>query len=162
NVRHELLDQSRDHGARSVLLSAEAHHLEHGSATWQRDLHPDARRGSRNKERYNRRATDREFFPGRMQRPARCRLLRARAAGGRGAFDRLRVEKGYRIWGRDMWSEHDPFEAGLGFAVSVKKEQYVGRDALLRRKEAGPRRRLVTLSLDDSSRVVLGSEPVYN
>src|SRR5947209_2792527 len=33
--------------------------------------------------------------------------------GGRGAYDSLRLEKGYRFFGRDMWSEHDPYEAGL-------------------------------------------------
>src|SRR5205823_9486036 len=38
------------------------------------------------------------------------------AAGG-GAFDSLRLEKGYRLWGQDIHTEHDPFEAGLGFAV---------------------------------------------
>ena len=36
------------------------------------------------------------------------------AAGG-GAFDSLRLEKGYRLWGQDLHTEHDPFEAGLGF-----------------------------------------------
>jgi glycine cleavage system aminomethyltransferase T len=82
-------------------------------------------------------------------------------AGGRGAFDCLRVEKGYRFYGRDMWTEHDPYEAGLGFAVSVKKQSFHGRDALLRRREEGPRRRLVTATLDDPSRVVMGNEPVY-
>ena len=40
------------------------------------------------------------------------------AAGG-GAFDSLRLEKGYRLWGQDIHTEHDPFEAGLGFAVQV-------------------------------------------
>jgi glycine cleavage system aminomethyltransferase T len=82
-------------------------------------------------------------------------------AAGRGAFDSLRVEKGYRFYGRDMWSEHAPFEAGLGFTVNLEKGDFVGRDALIRRQAEGPRRRLVTLTLDDPSRVVMGSEPVY-
>ncbi|MBV9280969.1 MAG: FAD-dependent oxidoreductase [Chloroflexi bacterium] len=82
-------------------------------------------------------------------------------AGGRGAFDSLRVEKGYRFWGRDMWTDHDPYEAGLGFTVNLKKGDFVGREALLRRRAEGPRRRLVTLTLDDPARVLLGSEPVY-
>ena len=42
------------------------------------------------------------------------------AAGG-GAFDSLRLEKGYRLWGQDIHTEHDPFEAGLGFAVRMDK-----------------------------------------
>jgi glycine cleavage system aminomethyltransferase T len=82
-------------------------------------------------------------------------------AGGRGAFDSLRVEKGYRLYGRDMWTDHDPYEAGLGFAVSLKKGDFYGREALLRRREGGPRRRLVTATLDDPSRVVMGHEPVF-
>lgn len=82
-------------------------------------------------------------------------------AGGRGAFDGLRVEKGYRFYGRDMWTNHDPYEAGVGFAVSLKKGDFIGREALLRRREDGPRRRLVTVTLDDPTRVVMGSEPVY-
>jgi glycine cleavage system aminomethyltransferase T len=71
------------------------------------------------------------------------------------------VEKGYRFWGRDMWTDHDPYEAGVGFTVNLKKGDFIGRDALLCRKEEGPRRCLRTVTLDDPSRVVMGSEPVY-
>ena len=39
-------------------------------------------------------------------------------AAGRAAFNSLRLEKGYRSWGTDMTTEHDPYEAGLGFAVA--------------------------------------------
>ena len=42
-------------------------------------------------------------------------------AAGLGAFDTLRLEKGYRLWGQDIDTEHDPFEAGLGFAVKMDK-----------------------------------------
>jgi dimethylglycine oxidase len=82
-------------------------------------------------------------------------------AGGRGAFNALRVEKGYRAWGTDMTTEHDPYEAGLGFAVKPEKGDFVGREALLGRKEAGPRRKLVCAVLDDPNVVVMGSEPVW-
>ncbi|GAC1513889.1 MAG: FAD-dependent oxidoreductase [Chloroflexota bacterium] len=82
-------------------------------------------------------------------------------AGGRGAFDSLRVEKGYRFYGRDMWTEHDPYEAGLGFTVNLDKENFIGREALLRRREEGPRRTLTCFTLDDPTRVVMGNEPVY-
>ncbi len=80
-------------------------------------------------------------------------------AGGRGAFNALRVEKGYRSWGTDMWAEHNPYEAGLGFAVRMDSGDFVGREALLR---AGtqPTRRLTCLVLDDPSKLVLGKEPV--
>jgi glycine cleavage system aminomethyltransferase T/glycine/D-amino acid oxidase-like deaminating enzyme len=83
-------------------------------------------------------------------------------AGGRGAFSGLRLEKGYRLWGTDMTTEHDPYEAGLGFAVKADKGDFVGREALLRRREEGPRRKLSCLLLDDPRVVVMGSEPVYS
>ncbi|MBX6765195.1 MAG: FAD-dependent oxidoreductase [Rubrobacteraceae bacterium] len=83
-------------------------------------------------------------------------------AAGRGAFESLRLEKGYRMWGRDMTCEHDPYEAGLSFAVRPGKGDFIGREALLRRREEGPRRRLSCLVLDDPQRVVMGAEPVYH
>ena len=70
-------------------------------------------------------------------------------AGGRGAFSGLRLEKGYRLWGTDVTTEHDPYEAGLGFAVKPDKGDFVGKEALLKRKEEGPRRKLSCLLLDD-------------
>lgn len=82
-------------------------------------------------------------------------------AGGRGAFSGLRIEKGYRLWGTDVTTEHDPYEAGLGFAVKLDKDDFIGKEALLRRKEEGPRRKLSCLLLDDPTVVVMGGEPVY-
>jgi len=81
-------------------------------------------------------------------------------AAGRGAFDSLRLEKGYRSWGKDMWAEHDPYEAGLEFAVRMDKGDFVGRAALERRGDA-PGRRLTCLVLDDPAKVVMGKEPVF-
>ncbi len=40
-------------------------------------------------------------------------------AAGRSGFSGLRLEKGYRLWGTDMTAEHDPYEAGLGFALRL-------------------------------------------
>ena len=51
-------------------------------------------------------------------------------AAGRAAFNSLRLEKGYRSWGHDMTTEHNPYEAGLGFAVRPDKGDFVGRAAL--------------------------------
>ncbi|WP_216206495.1 GcvT family protein [Amycolatopsis aidingensis] len=79
---------------------------------------------------------------------------------GRGAFNGLRLEKGYRAWGTDMWSSHDPDEAGLGFAVKPDKGEFIGRDALLRRRERPVRKRLRCLRIDDGT-VLMGSEPVF-
>ena len=80
-------------------------------------------------------------------------------AAGRSAFNSLRLEKGYRSWGTDMTAEHDPYEAGLGFAVRLDKGDFVGRDAILGAQE--PSRILTCLVLDDPEAVVLGKEPVY-
>lgn len=83
-------------------------------------------------------------------------------AAGRSAFNSLRLEKGYRAWGTDMTDEHHPFEAGVGFAVRMDKDGFVGQEALrtLRTRPGRPRR-LTPLLLDDPAAVVLGKEPVY-
>ncbi len=81
-------------------------------------------------------------------------------AGGRSAFNSLRLEKGYRLWGTDMTAEHDPYEAGLGFAVRLDKGDFVGRAALEGRSQETSARRLTCLVLDDPAHVVLGKEPV--
>ena len=82
-------------------------------------------------------------------------------AAGRSAFNSLRLEKGYRSWGLDMTAEHDPYEAGLGFAVRLDKGDFVGRDALLAKDPEAPSRKLTCLLLDDLQDVVMGKEPVY-
>lgn len=79
-------------------------------------------------------------------------------AAGRSAFNSLRLEKGYRAWGHDMTTEHDPYEAGVGFAVRMNKGDFVGRSAL--EAKGTPERRLTALLLDDPAAVVLGKEPV--
>ena len=86
--------------------------------------------------------------------------LGAVAAGYR-AIDSLRLEKGYRYWSADIDPEHDPFEAGLGFAVRMSKAGFVGREGLERRRAAGTGRALRCLVLDDPSQVAIGGEPVW-
>ena len=82
-------------------------------------------------------------------------------AAGRAAFGALRLEKGYRSWGTDMTTEHDPLEAGLGFAVKMAKESFVGRTALEGRSEKNSDRHLCCLTVDDGRSIVLGKEPVF-
>lgn len=82
-------------------------------------------------------------------------------AAGRGAFNSLRLEKGYRSFGTDMTCEHDPYEAGLGFAVKMDKGDFIGR-AALERRAADVTRRLTCLTIDDPRSVVMGKEPVYD
>ncbi|WP_430783360.1 GcvT family protein [Actinoplanes sp. G11-F43] len=80
-------------------------------------------------------------------------------AAGRSAFNSLRLEKGYRAWGVDMTTEHDPYAAGLGFAVRMDKGDFIGRSAIAGRI---PSTRLTCLTLDDDTAVVLGKEPVFD
>jgi glycine cleavage system T protein len=81
-------------------------------------------------------------------------------AGGYKAVDSLRLEKGYRVWGADIGPEADPYESGLGFCVKLDKGEFIGRSALLKKREAPAKTRLACLVLDDPRAVALGSEPV--
>jgi 4-methylaminobutanoate oxidase (formaldehyde-forming) len=81
--------------------------------------------------------------------------------GGYRAIDALRLEKGYRVWSSDITPDENPYEAGLGFAVALDKEtEFIGREALRAARDAGPRKRLRCLVLDDPRSVCLGNEPV--
>jgi 4-methylaminobutanoate oxidase (formaldehyde-forming) len=82
-------------------------------------------------------------------------------AGGYRAIDSLRLEKGYRVWSSDITPDETPFEAGLGFAVALDRGvDFIGRSALIAAREAGPRKRLRCLVLDDPCSVCLGNEPI--
>jgi 4-methylaminobutanoate oxidase (formaldehyde-forming) len=80
--------------------------------------------------------------------------------GGYKAIDSLRLEKGYRVWGADITPEETPYEAGLDFAVKLDKGDFIGREALVERRQAPAERRLACLVLEDPRSVALGSEPV--
>ncbi len=78
------------------------------------------------------------------------------------ALNSLRMEKAYRHWGHDIGEEDTPLEAGLGFAVAWSKPGgFTGRDALLRQKEAGVRRRLVNFKLASDRHLLYHNEPVW-
>ena len=81
-------------------------------------------------------------------------------AGGYRAIDALRLEKGYRAWAADITPEETPYDAGLGFAVALDSGDFLGRDALVVARAAGPAKRLRCLVLDDPRSVCLGNEPV--
>jgi 4-methylaminobutanoate oxidase (formaldehyde-forming) len=77
------------------------------------------------------------------------------------ALTSLRLEKGYRAWGPDVTPDDTPLEAGLGFAVAWDKPiPFLGRDALLRQREAGIEKRLVHLRIMDDSVHPLGDEAI--
>jgi 4-methylaminobutanoate oxidase (formaldehyde-forming) len=70
--------------------------------------------------------------------------------GGFFAINSLRMEKGYRHWGHDIGEEDTPLQAGLGFAVAFDKPGgFIGRDALLAQRNAGPvERRMVQVRVE--------------
>jgi glycine cleavage system aminomethyltransferase T/glycine/D-amino acid oxidase-like deaminating enzyme len=78
-------------------------------------------------------------------------------ACGLTAMDSLRLEKGYLALGTDIRSEHTPQEAGLGFAVSKKRTNYIGYEALQSRPA---QMRLSAMTFDDPGVVVIGKEPI--
>ena len=78
------------------------------------------------------------------------------------ALNSLRIEKAYRHWGHDITDEDTPLEAGLGFAVAWDKAGgFTGREALLRQRESGIGKRLVTFVLDDPQPLLYHNEPIW-
>ena len=75
-------------------------------------------------------------------------------------MDSLRIEKGYRHFGHDITCEDHVLEAGLGFAVKIEKTNFIGRDAVLRKKESGLERRLVQFILNDPEPLLYHNEPI--
>ncbi|KAF3355684.1 hypothetical protein VdG1_03976 [Verticillium dahliae VDG1] len=82
-------------------------------------------------------------------------------AAGRAALNALRLEAGFRSYGSDVTTEHNPLEAGLALAVDADKTGYVGYEALRRLSAVKPSRRLRCFTVDNGQSVVLGKEPVY-
>ena len=82
------------------------------------------------------------------------------------AMNACRVEKGYRHWGHDIADEDNPIQAGLNFAVAYNKDGgFIGRDAMLKAKEAGPaKRRLVQICMEEDGAdapLLYHEEPIY-
>ena len=77
------------------------------------------------------------------------------------AVDSCRIEKAYRHFGHDITDEDHVLEAGLGFAVKVDKgDDFIGRDAVLRKQEDGLNRRLVQFRLKDPGALLFHDEPI--
>ena len=75
-------------------------------------------------------------------------------------MDTCRMEKGFRHFGHDITSEDHVLEAGLGFAVKTSKPDFIGRKAVLEKKEAGLDMRLVQFKLTDPQPLLYHNEPV--
>lgn len=77
------------------------------------------------------------------------------------AIESLRLEKGYRAWGADITPNDTPFEAGLGWAVKLKKDtDFLGRSALEAAASKPLTKRLAGFTVDDPSIVLLGRETI--
>ncbi|WP_341368242.1 FAD-dependent oxidoreductase [Yoonia sp. BS5-3] len=75
-------------------------------------------------------------------------------------MDAARMEKGFRHFGHDITAEDHVLEAGLGFAVKRDKPDFIGRDAVLRKRDAGLDRRLVQFKLTDPEPLLYHNEPI--
>lgn len=83
--------------------------------------------------------------------------------GGYKVLDSLRLEKGYRYYTADVTMLETPYEGGLGFCVHLDKGDFIGREALIKQKQAGLARKLCTLVLDGSEFTqIYGGEAVYH
>ena len=75
-------------------------------------------------------------------------------------MDTCRIEKGFRHFGHDITCEDHVLEAGLGFAVKTDKPDFIGRDAVLRKKDEGLNNRLVQFKLTDPEPLLYHNEPI--
>jgi 4-methylaminobutanoate oxidase (formaldehyde-forming) len=79
---------------------------------------------------------------------------------GMHAMDSCRIEKAFRHFGHDITCEDNVLEAGLGFAVKTDKPEFIGRDAVLRKRETGLERRMVQFRLTEPEPMLYHNEPV--
>ena len=75
-------------------------------------------------------------------------------------MDSCRIEKGFRHFGHDITCEDHVIDAGLGFAVKADKPDFIGREAVLERKETGPENRMVQFKLTDPEPLLYHNEPL--
>ena len=75
-------------------------------------------------------------------------------------MDCARIEKGFRHFGHDITSEDHVLEAGLGFAVALGKGEFIGRDAMLAKRDKGLDKRLVQFRLTDPEPLLYHNEPI--
>ncbi|WP_153771813.1 FAD-dependent oxidoreductase [Labrenzia sp. CE80] len=75
-------------------------------------------------------------------------------------MDSCRIEKGFRHFGHDISSEDHILEAGLGFALKKTDVAYIGRDAVMRKREEGLQKRMVQFLLSDPEPLLYHAEPI--
>ncbi len=70
---------------------------------------------------------------------------------GLGARDTLRLEMGFCLYGNDIDQTTNPLEAGLGWITKLSKDEFIGKDALLKIKSEGLKRKLTPLMSDEKA-----------
>ncbi len=75
-------------------------------------------------------------------------------------MDSCRIEKGFRHFGHDITCEDHVVDAGLGFAVKTDKPDFIGREAVIARKESGPQNRMLQFKLTDPEPLLFHNEPI--
>ncbi|MFA6889638.1 MAG: glycine cleavage system aminomethyltransferase GcvT [Bacilli bacterium] len=80
---------------------------------------------------------------------------------GLGCRDTLRFEASMPLYGHEMNETVNPFEAGLSFGVDMNKDDFIGKEALLRAKSQGLKRKIVALELVDRG-IARADYPVYD
>ena len=84
-----------------------------------------------------------------------------RNAGYR-AIETLRLEKGFHAWGSDIGPDHTPDEAGLGWAVKLRKNiDFRGRAAIEAQRREGVKKMLACFTIDSDRSLLAGRETVY-
>ncbi|MFK7743675.1 MAG: FAD-dependent oxidoreductase [Roseobacter sp.] len=78
------------------------------------------------------------------------------------AVETMRMEKGFLHWKADLITEFDPFETGLDRFVNLKKADFIGKEALQRRVQNGPSKKLATLVLDHETSPAHGGASVMH
>lgn len=78
------------------------------------------------------------------------------------AVDAMRLEKGYRHWKADLITEYNPLESDLSRFVKLDKPAFIGKDALLKMKEEGPRRNFVSMVIDCTHAPAQGGDSIVD
>ena len=87
--------------------------------------------------------------------------LGLRLVGGR-ALNSMRLEKSFGTWAREYRPIYGPYEAGLGAFISLRKGDFIGKNAALEEKESGGKLRLCTFKVDAADADAIGDEPIWH
>lgn len=81
---------------------------------------------------------------------------------GNGALNALRIEKGFRLWGEDLHTEHNPYEANLGWAVDLDTD-FIGKQAVASAADGDNiSHKVACVTLDDEDVAILANRPVLD